>query len=116
MSETINFENNKLAILYTTIKSLKEAELLARAALDARVAVCVNIIPGTQSLYRMAEKIEVAAECCMIFKTIVETIPMLERWLLENHPYDTPAILKWDATSSDAYYQYAMHAIQGPAS
>lgn len=107
---------NKLAILYTTISSLKEAEHLARQAVEARLAICVNIIPGTQSIYVWDNKIESAVESCMIFKTMSDHLPMLERWIINHHPYDTPAILKWEAQSSEAFYQYIVSHLQGQIS
>lgn len=100
--------DHKLMILYTTISSLKEAEYLAKQALEDQLAVCVNIIPGTQSIYLSNKKVELLAECCMFFKTTVGYLPLLEQWILARHPYEIPAILKWEATSSEAYYQYTM--------
>lgn len=107
---------NKLTILYTTVGSLKEAEHLARQAVEARLVICVNIIPGTQSIYAGDDKIESAVECCMIFKTMPNHLPLLERWVMEHHPYDTPAILKWEADSSEPFYQYVVDRLQGQLS
>lgn len=95
-----------LAILYTTIDSLEKAEGLARQAIEARLAACINILPGMRSIYRWNGAVEASEENSMIFKTSANMLPMLERWLLQHHPYDTPAILKWSAASSEPFYQF----------
>ena len=112
MHQDILSNNTQLALLYTTIPSLKEAEYLATKALEAKHAVCVNIIPGMQAIYLLDDKVERAVECSIFFKTTIHCLPELERWILENHPYKTPAIFKWEASSSEPYYEYAMSQIQ----
>lgn len=99
-------DDHKLMILYTTIASLKEAEYLAKKAVEAKLAACINIIPGTQSIYLSEKTIKSSVECCMFFKTSASYLPLLEQWILANHPYDTPSILKWEANSTQAYHQY----------
>lgn len=96
----------ELMILYTTIGSLPEAEKLAKTAVETKHAACVNIIPGMQAVYVWKEAVEQASECVMIFKTSPEQLPALEAWLLQNHPYDTPAILKWQVGTSKDFHNY----------
>jgi periplasmic divalent cation tolerance protein len=100
-----------ISILYTTIGSLKEAENLTRLALEGRYAACVNIIPGVQSLYLWDNKIESTAECSMIFKTTPNRLSNLEQWLLEHHPYDIPAILKWETETYNEFNGYMSESL-----
>lgn len=104
--------DNELAILYTTINSLKEAERLAREALLTRLVASINLIPGMQSMYLLDDNIKSVVECVMIFKTTSDCLPELEKWLLENHPYDLPAILKWDVASSEGFCRYISNNVQ----
>lgn len=95
-----------ISVLYTTVGTQIEAEKMARNAIDNKLAVCVNIIPGGQSIYRWNDQIEQASECYMLFKTTHDLLPDLEAWILNHHPYDTPAILKWQAATSCAFEAY----------
>lgn len=95
-----------VSILYTTISTLQEAERLAHLALSEKVAVCVNIIPNGKSIYLWNGQIEQNNECYMIFKSHSTCLSKLEQWIVKNHPYDVPAILKWDVESSAAFAKY----------
>ncbi len=111
MTPTSTHSDTNLAVLYTTINSLKEAERLAKEALETRFVACINIIPGTQSMYLLEDTIKAVVECVMIFKTTPEFLPKLESWLLEHHPYDLPAVLKWDVASSEGFSKYVSTSV-----
>ncbi len=104
--------NNKLSLVYTTITSLNVAETLAAKAIEEKVATCINIIPGCMSIYAKEGKIMKGTECYLIFKTTSEKKLPLQDWLKNNHPYETPAILAWDAASSLEFADYIEGAIR----
>lgn len=79
---------------HVTFESAEDARRLARAALQARLAACVNIVEGVSSLYWWQDTIEEEAEVLAIFKTSAARADQLATFLAENHPYDTPAILR----------------------
>ena len=101
-----------LAVLYTTIGTQQEAEHLANKAISEKVAACVNIIPGGKSIYLWNEKIEHSDECYMIFKTTSTLLPELEKWIIKNHPYDIPAIVKFDAHTSADFLDYIIKSVK----
>jgi periplasmic divalent cation tolerance protein len=76
-----------------TAPDLKSARLLARAALDAGLAACVNLLPRIESHYRWQGKIERGTEVLMILKTTSSRLAQLERLILDRHPYDTPEFI-----------------------
>ena len=102
---------HQLAILYTTVNKLEDAENLARQSIELKYAACVNIIPAVKSIYIWNESIEEAIECSVIFKTTPDALSVLEKWILEHHPYDLPSVLKWNAESSAAFFQYINESI-----
>ena len=60
---------DKLIVL-VTCSSLVEARRIARAVVEARLAACVNILPGAvQSIYRWKGKVESARERLLLIKT-----------------------------------------------
>ena len=56
-------------IVLVTAPDLKTARRLAQAALAARLAACVNLIPRIESHYWWQDKLESATEVLLVFKT-----------------------------------------------
>lgn len=71
------------------------AERLAQAALNSRLAACVNLFAGVRALYRWQGAIEQATECTLLFKTAADRYPALASFLEREHPYETPEIIAW---------------------
>jgi periplasmic divalent cation tolerance protein len=80
-------------IVLVTAPDLKTARRLTRAALDARLIACANLIPRIESHYRWQGKMERSAEILMVIKTTKTNLAKLEKLLLSLHPYDTPEFL-----------------------
>jgi periplasmic divalent cation tolerance protein len=85
-------------LVYTTYPSLVEAEQAGRGLVEARLAACVNILPGMVSIYRWQGAIERADEVVMIIKTQPALAERVKAAVEANHPYDVPAILFIDTT------------------
>jgi periplasmic divalent cation tolerance protein len=83
----------RFAIVLVTAPNLKTARGLARAALEARLVACVNLVPGIESHYWWQGKLERAAEVLLLMKTRKAQLAALERLVLQRHPYDTPEVL-----------------------
>jgi uncharacterized protein involved in tolerance to divalent cations len=47
----------------------------------------------------------------MIFKTTPNRLSNLEQWLLEHHPYDIPAILKWETETYNEFNGYMSESL-----
>jgi periplasmic divalent cation tolerance protein len=80
-------------IALVTAPDLKTARRLARAALEARLIACANLIPKIESHYRWKGKVERGAEVLLILKTTARSVARLEKLILSAHPYDTPEFL-----------------------
>jgi periplasmic divalent cation tolerance protein len=83
--------NFRLALV--TAPDLKTARQLARAALEARLIACANLIPRIESHYWWQGKIELGAEVLLILKTTTARLTKLEKLILSKHPYDTPEFI-----------------------
>jgi periplasmic divalent cation tolerance protein len=75
------------------VPALKTARTLAKAALEAKLIACANLIPKVESHYRWQGKIESASEVLMILKTAKSRLAALEKLISARHPYDTPEFL-----------------------
>ena len=83
----------KYALVLVTSPDVRTARKLARAALEARLIACANLIPKIESHYRWQGKIESGAEVLLVLKTTTARLAALERLMLARHPYDTPEFL-----------------------
>src|SRR6266404_2817039 len=84
---------NKFAFVLVTAPDLKIARMLARAALQARLIACANLVPKIESHYRWQGKIENATEVLMLFKTTTARLAALEKLIVSKHPYNTPEFI-----------------------
>lgn len=80
-------------IVLVTAPDLKIARKLARAALDARLIACANLVPRIESHYRWQSKIESSMEVLLVLKTTKARLAKLEKLIVSIHPYDTPEFL-----------------------
>ena len=93
-------------LLYVTAPDMDAAEALGDALIEARLAACVNILPGVRARYRWEGQIETAEECVMIVKTTNANAGAARDLIVERHPYETPAVLALptDAAQSNAAF------------
>jgi periplasmic divalent cation tolerance protein len=90
--------------VFTTVSSNDEAELLARAAVDRRLAACVQVEP-IHSTYRWQGAIASDPEVRLMFKTSRALYPGLQALLEELHPYEVPAIFALPVVEASAEYE-----------
>ncbi len=77
-------------IVLSTAGSQEEARKIALALVERRLAACVNIVPGVESVYRWQEKVESAQEWLLVVKTTAAAFPKLRDALKELHSYQVP--------------------------
>jgi len=94
----------RTVFVYTTFPSVVEAEKAGQALVDARLAACVNILPGMISVYRWQGVVERAEEAVMIVKTRASLAEQVRASVKATHPYDTPAIAVLPVESTDDRY------------
>ncbi len=73
---------------FVTAGSMEEAEKIASALIEERLAACVNIIPQVFSMYRWKGKVEKDSEVKMIIKTTLDCSEVLIPRVQELHSYD----------------------------
>src|SRR5437899_538720 len=95
---------NNFALVLVTAPDLKSARVLAKAALQQRLAACANIVPRLESHYWWKGRLERSAEALLLLKTARSKLGALEKSVLANHPYDTPEFLVLNLTKGAARY------------
>jgi periplasmic divalent cation tolerance protein len=94
-----------MALVYCPCPDLAVAKRLGNALLDARLAGCVNILPGMVSLYDWQGARETADEVVLIAKTQLDKAEEARSLIEREHPYDVPAILTIALADMNAPYR-----------
>lgn len=89
------------------------ADSLASALVEARLAACVNVLPGLRSVYRWQHAVERADESLLIAKTTVAGYAALEAGIRARHPYELPEVVAVDiAAGLPAYLEWLAAAVR----
>ncbi|MBI2683135.1 MAG: divalent-cation tolerance protein CutA [Acidobacteriales bacterium] len=100
-------------IVLTTAGSQKEARKIARALIERRLAACVNIVPGVESVYRWKSKVERAREWLLVVKTTKARAGDVERTIKAIHSYEMPEVVVIGVESgSRAYLDWVGESIE----
>jgi periplasmic divalent cation tolerance protein len=107
---------DKLVVL-VTCSSPAEARRIARAVVEARLAACVNIVPGAvQSIYRWKGKVESARERLLLIKTSRRYLAKLRKTVERLHSYDVPEFIALPiAAGSPAYLAWVQDCLRRPS-
>ena len=94
-------------VALSTVATAVDAERLARALVERRLAACVNVVPGVVSHYRYQGELHREQEQLLVIKTRAERMDALRAALAELHPYQVPELVALEITSgSDAYLKW----------
>src|SRR6478672_10900727 len=100
----------KIAICMAPIE---ETSALAHMLVERRLAACVNILPGAQSVFRWKERIEEVSEAMLVIKTTEDNVPLVEQALKSLHSYELPEFLVLNVDGvSDAYLQWIQASVR----
>jgi periplasmic divalent cation tolerance protein len=95
----------KFRVVVVTCANLAEARKIARAAIEQRLAACVNIATTpVESIYRWKEKIESAREYLLVIKTAEKRVKELQRTVKVLHSYDVPEFIVLAIASGSKEY------------
>jgi len=97
-----------LRIVYITTSDRDEARTIGRAIVEKRLAACVNIVDGMESIYHWKGQIETANECILIAKTPYHNVSNLTALVKELHSYENPAIVSITLTEQEGNEDYLM--------
>lgn len=97
---------DKIVVLTTCDSEAKAAEL-ARALVEAKVAACVNILPGARSIYHWQGKLVDAPEWVLLIKSRRDLFPKLKEAIAATHSYEVPEVIALPVVDgSEAYFAW----------
>jgi len=80
-------------VVFVTAASAEEAEKIARALVEEKLAACGNVIPGLKSIFRWEGEMCAEDEVLLVLKTRRERFDAVVRRIKELHSYDVPEIV-----------------------
>jgi periplasmic divalent cation tolerance protein len=96
-----------MLVVLTTTPNPEEAERLAHAIVEAKLAACVQILPQITSVYFWDGKVQTEPEHLLLIKTLEEKFDALADFIRKNHSYDVPEIVALEAEKvSDSYLSW----------
>jgi periplasmic divalent cation tolerance protein len=85
-------EDTQACVVLTTVGSRADADALAEAVVEGRLAACVQMVP-IDSVYRWDGEVVRDTEVLLLVKTTADRYPELEAAIEEIHPYQTPEVV-----------------------
>jgi len=80
-------------VILVTAGSEAEAETLAKALVEERLAACVNIVSPIRSLYRWEGKVADDREWLLLIKTQATHFSVVEARVKALHSYQVPEVI-----------------------
>jgi periplasmic divalent cation tolerance protein len=84
---------SEFLLVLTTCGQAEAARRLAARLVDERLAACVNIIAGVESVYRWQGEIERSPEVLLVIKTGRGCVDAVEQTIRAGSDYELPEIL-----------------------
>jgi periplasmic divalent cation tolerance protein len=91
-------------VVLSTVARPEDAERIARALVERRLAACVNVVPGLVSFYRWKGAIERDAELLLVIKTRRDRFEALREAIVALHPYEVPEVVALPVEAGHAPY------------
>jgi periplasmic divalent cation tolerance protein len=88
----------------TTVESKKDAQRIAQAVVEKRLAGCVQVIGPITSTYWWQGNVETAEEWLCVIKSREDLYKELERAIRDVHPYEVPEILAMPVQAGSSSY------------
>ena len=93
---------------------VEESKRIATELVERRLAACVNIVSGVQSVYRWEGEVAMDTESLLVIKTTSENLESLREGLVETHPYDVPEVLSLDVHDGHVpYLEWVVSSVGG---
>lgn len=103
-------------IILVTAASRRECKKIAKHLVEAKLAACVNITQGIESIYRWEGKIADDKEFLMLIKSTRELFPEVKHAISQIHSYHTPEIICLPIIDgSRNYLQWLSDSVRRPA-
>jgi periplasmic divalent cation tolerance protein len=94
----------QVIVVYCTVPDLETGRRIAAHLVEYRLAACVNLLPGIESVYRWNDAVQNDAEVLLMIKSTTADYPELEAAIRGQHPYELPEIIAVSLTNGHPGY------------
>ncbi|CAN6290419.1 unnamed protein product [Urochloa humidicola] len=91
-------------VVYVTVPNREAGKKLSQSIISEKLAACVNIVPGIESVYWWEGKVQSDAEELLIIKTRESLLDALTEHVKANHEYDVPEVIALPITGGNSKY------------
>jgi len=91
---------NEYCMITTACDSNDFAKDLASLLVESKLAACIQMCP-VSSTNRWKGKVMMENEYLLMIKTLTRLYPLVEKEILEIHPYETPEVLNIPVQGGD---------------
>lgn len=99
-------------VVLCTVPDREAGRTLARGLLEARLAACVNLLPGVTSMYTWEGAVEESEELLLVIKTDRTRADDVIGFIEREHPYDCPEAIALDVVrGSRAYLDWIANSL-----
>lgn len=94
---------------WTTFPSHDQAAVVARSLVEQGLVACATMLPGAISIYVWDGKVCQDPEVVVVLKAPAQNVGLIEKQIIDHHPYQTPALLWYSAEGGlEAYMQWVL--------
>jgi len=91
-------------VVLTTCGNDEDADALARALVERRLAACVNAVSKVASTYRWKGEVQHDQETLLIIMTSAERLAAVEKTIREKSKYELPELIALPVAAGGADY------------
>src|SRR5213592_1860121 len=101
-------------IVFVTCENQPQAERIAQAVVEEKLAACVNVLPGLRSCFVWEGKLTWSDEVLLLIKTTRGRFGQLRERIKELHSYSVPEIVAVTIdTAFDKYLDWIDTSVGG---
>lgn len=82
----------------------EDASRLASGLVDRKLAACVQVVSGAQSVFFWSGEVQSETEALLVIKTSTELQDEITAFLNAEHPYDVPEFLLFPISGGHSDY------------
>ena len=97
---------NLIRVGCTTLETRQQALDLGRTLVALHLVACAQVVGPVASVYRWEGKIDESEEWELRLKYSRQNEDALSRYICENHQYDEPQWVSWEADASEGYAKW----------
>ncbi|MGD8615443.1 MAG: divalent-cation tolerance protein CutA [Gammaproteobacteria bacterium] len=86
-------QDTKILIIFCTAPDSDTGRRIAEELVEYRLAACVNLLPGIESVYRWQGEVQRDSEVLLLIKARASDYAEVEAAIMALHPYELPEIV-----------------------